>query len=258
MSKPQLREFASNTYSQLGEDGMLEQLLKDVGVRHETCAEFGAWDGLFCSNTARLWKDNHWKSIQIEPDPDRFQELKANTSGYDVVTKKKHILPSNINFELPDIGPLDVLSIDVDGFDYELFDALTLRPRIVIIEYNQSVPPHMEIRQVLQEGDFHSFSASALSVKKLAERKGYRVAGRSETNLFLVEEHEVDPADFYETEWEKMFSWDEYTYLITDMAGRTTFVGRGPYWGHAVEPLTYALRTEGEQPPWRKYLDIDA
>lgn len=256
--KPKLSDFAANVYSQLGEDGMLERLLQDVGVEYQTCAEFGAWDGLFCSNTAHLWRDQDWASIQIEPDKERFGFLKGNTVGQGyrkVQALRETVTPNNINALLSPLGPLDVLSIDVDGADYYLFEALSIRPRVVIIEYNQSIPPHMDIRQG-QMGGGQSFSASALATKRLAECKGYRVAGRSETNLFLVHESAADPSEFYETEWDKLFSWDEYTYLIGDMSGAITFVGHGPYWGYGDKELDYSLRTDGAAPPWKKFYDV--
>ena len=255
--KPALREFAANIYSQLGEDGMLERLLLDVGVKYQTCAEFGAWDGLFCSNTAHLWKDQGWKSLQIEPNEDRFEELQKNTAGYEVSCFKEIVLPKHINRQISRIGPLDVLSIDVDGVDYYLLEAMTFLPRILIIEYNQSVPPHLDIRQGIASGG-QCFSASALATKRLAESKGYQLAGRSESNLFFVQRGEGDPSEFYETEWDRLFSWDEYTYLVGDMVGKVTFVGRGPYWGYGEEQLDYALRTEGTDPPWKKFYDVSS
>jgi hypothetical protein len=253
--KPKLSEFAANVYSQLGEDGMLARLLEDFGVRHKTCAEFGAWDGLFCSNTAHLWRDQGWKSIQIEPNDQRFAELEVNVRGHDVKAIKDLVYPQTIDDLLSGIGPLDVLSIDVDGADWYLFDAMTITPRIVIIEYNQSIPPHLDIRQ--SHAGMETFSASALAIKKLAESKGYQVAGRSETNLFLVHESQGDPSAFYETEWDRLFTWDEYTYLIGDMTGNVTFVGRGPYWGHGTSRLDYPLRTDGAQPPWKQYYEFE-
>lgn len=254
MSKPTLRSFGHNVYSQRGEDGMLERLLLDIGVKYKKCGEFGAWDGLFLSNTARLWKDQRWESIQVEGDAGRAELLRKNVEGYDVVVKECLIYPNNVDKVFSLLGPLDVLSIDVDGMDYEIFEAMTITPRIIIIEYNQSVPPHLDIRQMQETGKpVRNFSASALAMKRLAESKGYQVAGRSETNLFLVHKSAGDPSHYYETEWEKLFSWDEYTYLIGDMVGNVTFVGRGPYWGYCTDPIEYPLRTEGEDQIWRKY-----
>lgn len=252
--KPLLHDYASNAYSQLGEDGMIERLLADYGVDYHTCAEFGAWDGLHCSNTALLWRDQDWTSIQIEPHEERYGELVENAKGYAVQPLREIVTPANVDRLLTSQGSLDLLSIDVDGYDYEIFEAMTIRPRIVVIEFNQSVPPHLDIRQV---GAQHSFSASGLAMKRLAERKGYRFAGRSESNLFFVEIGEPDPAEFYNVRWEDQFSAEEYTYVVGDMTGNITLVGRGPFWGYGTAAIDYPLRTAGPHPPWKKYLEFE-
>lgn len=256
-SKPLLHDFAANVYSQLGEDGMIAALFDVIGIEHHRCAEFGAWDGLFCSNTAHLWRDQGWQSIQIEPHPPRFKELKQNTARKPVLALNEVVLPANVNELCGRIGALDLLSIDVDGDDYELFAALTLTPRVVVIEFNQSVPPHMDIRQV-GIGKGHCFSSSAFALKKLADSKGYRLVGRSESNLFFVHESvQTDLSEHFNTEYMDMFDWSEYTYLITDMVGRMAFIGRGPFWGYGDSLLDYPLRSAGPNPPWKKYLEFE-
>lgn len=252
MSKPLLSSFAANTYSQFGEDGMLKHLLEKVGVKYKTCAEFGAWDGVYLSNTASLWRDQGWKSIQVESEDTRFAALQENTKGYAVIPIHASIWPDNINHYLSALGPLDVLSIDVDGADYILFEALEIRPRIIIIEFNQSIPPHLDIRQPTIS---NNFSSSGLATKRLAESKGYKLAGRSESNLFFVEGSEYWPVNFYETDWDKLFSWNEFTYMVADMVGNITSVGHGPQWGYATSPIKYPLTTQGSQPMWRKYVE---
>lgn len=252
MSKPLLSDYAANTYSQFGEDGMLDHLLAHVGVKYKTCAEFGAWDGLYFSNTASLWRDRGWASIQLEPEDSRYLELRENCKGYPVKAFHEGVYPETINEQLGLIGPLDVLSIDVDGADYLLLEALALRPRIILIEFNQSIPPHLDIRQPTI---VHNFGASGLATKRLAESKGYKVAGRSHTNLFLVEETELDPSKVYETDWEHLFNWEEFTYMITDYVGNVTSLGHGPNWGYATGPIDYPLQTSGPQSPWKKYTE---
>src|SRR6185295_9774455 len=42
---------------------------------------------------------------------------------------------------------LDLLSIDVDGNEYWLFEAITARPRVCIIEYNAAWHPPISVAQ---------------------------------------------------------------------------------------------------------------
>ena len=51
-------DFKKNVYSQNGEDGILEEILKKLDLRKNGwCCEFGAWDGKRGSNTFNLVKN---------------------------------------------------------------------------------------------------------------------------------------------------------------------------------------------------------
>src|SRR4029079_7267506 len=79
-------------------------------------------------------------------------------------------------------GPVDLLSIDVDGNDYHLFEALSvLEPRVVVIEYNGYAPPPvlwvMEYGADQTGAGPHYFGASLKSLELLAKKKGYTLVG---------------------------------------------------------------------------------
>ena len=45
-------KFKKNIYSQNGEDGILQELLKKLNLeKNGWCCEFGAWDGIYLCNT---------------------------------------------------------------------------------------------------------------------------------------------------------------------------------------------------------------
>jgi hypothetical protein len=87
----------------------------------------------------------------------------------------------------------DLLSIDIDGNDFWVWRAVTAHhPRVVVIEYNASVPP-TESRVIAYDPDFRwsgtdYFGASLLALQQLGGEKGYRLVGcdRSGTNAFFV------------------------------------------------------------------------
>ena len=86
---------------------------------------------------------------------------------YDVVplskeVEEKQITTGNIN-ELP---VCNVLSMDTDGEDYELWKAYNGKPEIVIIEINSSFPPSVD-HYSKQTGCSYRLMA------KLGEQKGY-------------------------------------------------------------------------------------
>ena len=62
-------DLKKNIYSQNGEDGILEEVLKKLDlVKNGWCCEFGAWDGKYGSNTFNLVKNFSYRAIYIESD----------------------------------------------------------------------------------------------------------------------------------------------------------------------------------------------
>lgn len=84
-----LSDYAiSNHYSQFGEDGILEEIFNRL-ERHVTldgwCSEFGAWDGVYLSNTCHLIRNKNYKAVLIEGDNSKVRELNKNFPSNDVI-----------------------------------------------------------------------------------------------------------------------------------------------------------------------------
>jgi hypothetical protein len=95
--------------------------------------------------------------------------------------------------ELVGTDALDVLSLDIDGNDYWVWQALdSVAPRVVIIEYNAKLDPTKALVQpydpqwIWQEDD--AFGASRAAMVRLGNAKGYRLVYAESTgaNLFFV------------------------------------------------------------------------
>jgi hypothetical protein len=132
-----------NTFSQFGEDGIIETIFSAIGETTRWCCEFGAWDGLHHSNTRRL-VDAGWNAVLIEGDPDKFVELRQNNASNPRVIPVRAMVDSKRNrleSILADAGApeLDLLVIDIDGPDYEVFESLQIQPRVICVEI---VPHH--------------------------------------------------------------------------------------------------------------------
>lgn len=242
MNGRRLSEFASDVYSQFGEDGCIARIFDVIGIKHRVCVEFGASDGLSCSNTARLWRDEGWRALLIEPDPACFELLEGNTRLFDTICLQTFVSPQGPGsiaelLKAHDIAEVDVMSIDVDGDDWFILQHLGVRPRVIAIEFNPTVPPHLSVRQEEPGG---SFGASLLAIIRLGQDLGYRFVGATYCNAFLVAEEEPFPFDDYETDPEILFSRGEYTYAVTDYAGRVALVGQMPPWS-AKEPYVLPL-----------------
>jgi len=94
---------------------------------------------------------------------------------------------------------LDVLSIDVDGADYWIWEAVdAYHPRVVVIEYNSALDP---CRRLVQPADLEGgwdgtsyYGASLGALRALGGRKGYRLVHTelSGVNAFFVREDLAD------------------------------------------------------------------
>jgi hypothetical protein len=82
-------------------------------------------------------------------------------------------------------GPVDLLSLDVDGNDYWIWKALDcVTPRVVVLEFNAGCGPDVSVTMSYQP-DFrldytaqpYRCGASLSAFVKLARAKGYRLVG---------------------------------------------------------------------------------
>lgn len=179
-----------NVYSQNGEDGIVRSLFEDMKLAgvdmSEWMVEFGAHDGTTNSNT-RYWIKYHgYKCVMIEPDKRHFSKLDAVEQEFPgqvtIIKKAVGITPDDgldsILVQIKDVPEdIDLVSIDVDGPDYNIWSHFTLhRPKVVIIETQSGVPFGDLIRWTKgvhhgQPGGSTGFSAMA----RLAGQKGYVV-----------------------------------------------------------------------------------
>jgi hypothetical protein len=231
-----LKTFAADVTSQNGEDGMINELFRRLGVSKGWCVEFGAWDGEHLSNTWALWNQQGWSALLIEGDPHRCQKLSESTAAFpDVITKEAFVSADGPNsldviFSSTSIPKdFDLLSVDIDSDDYRVWEGLkNYQPKVVVIEYNASFGT--EVRFVQQPGE-HAGS-SALSMLELAHTKGYALVALTETNLVLVRRELLARIDIEEVQLADEFNIDLRVVAYSDFGGRHHLVHTGQ-WGYA-------------------------
>jgi hypothetical protein len=191
-----LTRYEYRCFSQNGEDGVLAELLRRVGVASRSFVEFGIQSGVE-GNCVFLADVLGWPGLFIESHGDAFNELRRKYAANPAVEAQRALVsPENVEQLFAQAGvptEPDVLSIDVDGNDYWIWRALSkYSPRIVVIEYNAQWP--LEARWVQpydpQRGweGTDNYGASLGALRTLGEEKGYRLVHTELTgnNAFFV------------------------------------------------------------------------
>lgn len=215
-----LIKYASNKTSQNGEDGIISRLFQLLPFRKKQyCVDVGAWDGVHLSNTySLLVGDNpnatqsNWSGVLIEADSQRFKALKKLHDGLSNISicaevscdpNSSQSLLAILKREAPDL-PLDfdLLSIDVDGFDYWVManvlglsspactddsssSSYYYRPKVICVEFNPTMPMDLVYVQPRSDSIHHGSSLSAFV--ELAIAAGYTLVETTLFNAFFVQ-----------------------------------------------------------------------
>ncbi len=223
-----LRRAELRVFSQNGEDGVIAYLLDRVGAESRALVEFGIGDGRECC-AANLLVNFGWSGLLMDGDPrhasdarDFYASTLADPSRCTVLHHVAEV--DNIDETLREHAPaeIDLLSVDIDGNDYWVWEAITsVRPRVVVIEYNATfgaeraatIPytPGFDRYRAHASGFYHGASLAALAL--LADRKGYLLAGCESrgANAFFVDREaaagrvaDVAPADAFAPLYERV------------------------------------------------------
>lgn len=171
--------YGVDMYSQNGEDGLIAEIFKRLKIEKGTCCEFGAADGKYCSNTYYLIEQG-WKGKLIEADPNRLKALIDNTIGHDVEIYCGPVTQANINDLVP--PALNLLSIDVDNEDFNLWNAYKGYADVVVIEVNSSIAPP----QIVVPGER---GASYSAMVMLGIVKGYFLLAHKGNCIFILNKY---------------------------------------------------------------------
>ena len=205
MSKPlALENFGYKVYSQNDEDGIIQEIFRRIGTETKEFIEFGVNNGLECNSHYLLHKG--WHGLWLEGDSgsckqvgNKFRPVIKDGSLKIVnafITREniEELLLKNRNSKTQD-SELDFLSIDIDGNDWYVWDAVkAIKPRLVCIEYNGKFPPDYSWKQAYDAKHRWDYSdwqgASLKAMELLGKEKGYVLVGTNLTgvNAFFVRE----------------------------------------------------------------------
>ena len=172
-------KYRKNYFSQNGEDGIIEKLFEQLNLKQNLfVCEFGAWDGIYLSNTFYFVTKYNATALMIEGDEQKYRDLeKTSLINKNIIPIKKFVRPNGddsldkileenkfpINF--------DLLSIDIDSNDLEVWEScIKFKPKIVIIEINSNLTPDIIQKHNIKLGLIGNSFKSTLEVSR---KKGY-------------------------------------------------------------------------------------
>jgi len=196
-----LADVEFRVFSQFGEDGILEWLVHHVQPRHTSFVEFGV-ENYTEANTRFLLLHRNWKGLVMDGSDGHMDHVRSSPVHWrnDLTVRAAFITAENINELLEQTrfnGPLGLMSIDVDGNDFWILQAIDdLASDLLVVECNPifgdrhsvTVPydPGFERFKAHSSGLY--FGASIAAVRELAERRGYTFLGTCSNgiNAFFV------------------------------------------------------------------------
>jgi hypothetical protein len=195
--------------SQWGEDGIIEWLCQRIPHIPRSFVEFGV-ENFAEANTRFLIENRGWRGLVIDGNEEYMRSLRDHALywRHDLTAVSAFVTAENINELLTDHGfegELGILSVDIDGNDYWVLDAIQcVRPAIVICEINGvfgdlhavTVPYRPDFQRLEAHYSGQYFGCSLPAMQLLCKRKGYTFVGtnRAGVNAFFVREDLAGPA----------------------------------------------------------------
>lgn len=238
-----LADYEFKVFSQFGEDGIIQCLLSRLPDLPPSFIEFGVED-YSESNTRFLLQSRNWRGLVIDSDQSSVRAIQTSDLywKHNITALHAFITRENINDLLVDsgfVGQIGILSIDIDGNDYWVWDAITVaKPAIVVIEYNGlwggdrrvTVPYRKDFDRSVAHYSMLYFGASLAALESLGRSKGYVLIGCNShgTNAFFVRtdlaesfEDLADPDPFIELQVRQSRDLSgKLTYLSPNEAAR--------------------------------------
>lgn len=195
------RENSVKVFSQFGEDGIIQYLIKNIHIKNKLFVEFGS-QNYTESNTRFLLVNNNWSGLIIDGNEENINYVKSDQIywKYNLKAVSSFVTAENINQILADnsmSGEIGLLSVDIDGNDYWVWKAIdVVKPALVIVEYNHrfgaekavTVPYRADFTRTKAHYSGIYYGASLKALCSLGKTKGYDFVGCNDggNNAFFV------------------------------------------------------------------------
>jgi hypothetical protein len=229
MPLPSFPDVEFRAYSQNGEDGILLYIFALAGVTNKKVVEMCAGDGIEC-NAANLIINHSWVGLLFDGNPSHVEAAKQfysqhpNTAVRRPTVRHAWITRENVNDLISSAGfsgEIDLLSIDLDGMDYWVLQAINcINPRVIVVENNSpwgagrsiTVPYQADFAATWVDGIPEYSGASVPAFVKLLKTKNYRLVGMESrrANAFFIR-NDICAKEIPEVSAEWCFSLNHWT-----------------------------------------------
>jgi hypothetical protein len=193
-----LARYGAQVFSQGEEDGMIAEIFRRIGATTRVFVECGVGDGLENNTTYLLLRG--WSGFWLDGSDESLRAI-AHTFRRPLADGRLRVAKEFLSLEtaaaaLRRLGvpsEFDLLSLDIDRNTSHVWQGLTgYRPRVVVIEYNASIPctDDWEVEydaQAVWDGSVY-FGGSLKALERIGRELGYVLVGCTLTgvNAFFV------------------------------------------------------------------------
>ena len=201
-----INEYEFKIFSQFGDDGLIQYLIDQLVIEEKKFVEFGV-ESYDEANTRFLLENNSWEGLIIDASKKNINYVKRQTYFWKhKCTAVSHFIDQdNINEIITKnnfSGNIGLLSIDIDGNDYWIWECINVvYPDIVIIEYNArlgfdrsiTIPYEENFQRGINQNKI-IYGASLKALYNLGIRKGYSLVGTNMNgnNAFFVKKEALE------------------------------------------------------------------
>jgi hypothetical protein len=228
-------DYGFKVFSQNNEDGLLQYIIHHTELPQKNFIEFGVENYSEC-NTRFLLLHNNWSGLVMDGSKEWMDALKKQRIYWKrtIESKGVFITKENINKLISESGfsgKVGLLSVDIDGNDYWVFEAIDcIEPQILICEYNP-IFGSKEAVSIPYKSDFYRtsahysnlyYGASLRAFVHIADKRGYKLVciNNIGNNAFFVKR---DSSDLPEVSIEE--AWVDALYRESrDKSGKLTFL----------------------------------
>ena len=257
------RRVGFKVFSQWDEDGIIQYLISHMKIQNQTFVEFGVED-YEESNTRFLLLNDHWQGMVVDASEAdvRFIQTDRIYREFDIEAKCAWITRENADVLLRDrtfSEDVGLLSIDIDGNDYWIWDAIhSIRPCIVVVEYNSvfglqpiAVPYKENFNRLSEHYSGLYYGCSLGALNQLAAKKGYILVGSNiiGNNAFFIRSDFA--TEFRAVDLEKAYVLSRFK-ESRNPSGNLSYVG-GEDRRKLIEHLPVVNVTTGEEKPLKEF-----